>query len=466
MLETDKLTSLEPNDIELEKSILYCLLYNKDLQHKIFKIEADDFYDRSNKEIFLEFRKIIEKGKEVIPEVVSSELKHNRRYLEIVTHTAMASNFPDYFKKFKEVSDTRKIQKIAYGVAIKVKENRNPKEIRSWAVGELEKVRSYSDIDFKKQTEEIDLVFENMLNNSNLVSIKTGYPRLDKITKGFLRGSLNIIASAQGIGKSSWILNVINHICYKQKKRVLFVSIELDYDILHGKMISLISGVSFQKLMFESKTMSKEEWQKVNNARAQVSEYNLYRIGEDKITPVDIEDTLKEIKNIDIVFIDYLQLMKPNAEGKTIRERITNLSGELKMLARKTGIPIVAISSINREYSRRDSKEPRISDLRESGNLEFDAGTVLLLHRACKYRDANYAKGEDPEEFEKEAELIVAKNRFGEDSLKIDFYFDGARGFFGETYKEGHIEKIKQEEKEYRDFNEPKDTLDFGGDND
>jgi len=434
MLNTNKLSKLRIHDIELEKSILYCLLHKKDLQKNIYKINKDDFYNLDNRKIFLEFKKILDSGKNIISETLPISLKGNPKFIEVVTHTALIIEFEHYLKRFKDISDMRKMQQIAHEINIKVEENRNSKEIRNWGINKLKKITGYQDVKYKQQNDEIDAKFENILNDPNLISVRTGYPRLDKITKGFLKSSLNIVASAQGIGKTSFILNLINHICYKQKKKVLFVALEMDYDELHAKMVSLISGVDFQKLIFESEKLTGEEWQKINNARSQISDYNLYRIGEDKITPSDIEITLQDLKNVDIIFIDYLQLMEPDVVANTLREKITNLSKELKILARKTEIPIVAISSINRDYSKRDDKKPRISDLRESGQIEFDAGTVLLLHRECKYRDADYGKGENPEEFEKEAELIIAKNRFGEDSLVIKFYFDGARSLMKERY--------------------------------
>lgn len=434
ILETNKISNLKIHNLELEKSILYCLLYGKKLQRNIYKIDKDDFYNLDNKKIFLEFKKIIDNGEVILPETIPDILKRNKKYLEVITHTTQLTDFINILKKFKEISDMRKMQEIAYSISIKAQENKNPKEIRNWGINELKKINSNQEIEYKQQNEEIDTKFENILNDSDLVAVRTGYPRLDKITRGFLKSSFNIVASGQGLGKSTFILNIINHICYKQKKKVLLVSLEMDFDELHAKMISLISGVEFQKLVFESDKMISQEWQKVTNARAQTSEYDLYRIGEGETTPLDIEDTLRELKNVDIVFIDYLQLMSPNVSASTIREKITNLSRELKTLARKTKIPIVAISSINRDHSKRDDKKPKISDLRESGQLEYDAGLVLLLHRECKFRDANITKGENPEEFEKEAELIVAKNRFGEDNLIIKLYFDGAKSLIMERY--------------------------------
>lgn len=455
VLTTNKLTELPTHDTGLEKSVLYCLVHEKNIQHKIYKLGVEDFYNSDNRRIFQELKKITDMGEAIIPNTLPMSLKADKVFLDIVTQTTLISEFDSYLKKLKEISDTRKMQKIAYEVTVKAKEELNPQEIRGWAISQFDAVRGYSDIEFQKQTEDIDADLENVLNDNQLIAVKSGYLRLDKITRGFLKSSLNIVASAAGMGKSTFILNLINHICYKQKKRVLFVSLEMDYKELHGKMISLISGIGFQRLIFENDTLTTEEWDMVNNARAQISQYSLYRIGETETRPVDIEDVVKDLKDIDIIFIDYLQLMTPNIYANNIREKITELSRELKVLARKTKIPIVAISSINRDYSRRDDKKPRISDLRESGQIEYDAGTVLLLHRECKFRDA---KDENPIEFEKKAELLIAKNRFGEDNLIIDFYFEGARGRFTEMEREGqegskfYEQEYVAKEKEYRDF--------------
>lgn len=440
MIQTDKISQVAVFDIELEKSILYCLIHSKDIQRYFLKIEQDDFYNLTNKAIFEELLKIYSKEKEVLPETIGN-LKYNNNFLDILNHTSSIANFKNYFKRFKELSELRKAYKIANEIAVKVKERRTPREIKSYAITEFEKIKGMSDVRFEAQNDEIDEAFSDIIADSNLISVRSGYKTLDKIIRGFLKGSFNIIAAAQGMGKTSFVLNLINNICKKGKK-VLFVSLEMDFELLHGKMISLISGVDFQKIVFDSQNLTDMEWKKVTDARADLSGYKLLRMGDDETTALDIEEVIKELKDIDIVFIDYLQRMKPNEAGKNLRETITNISRELSGLARKTGIPIVAVSSINRDYAKRDDREPRISDLKESGALEYDATTVLLMHRPCKFRDADSEKGENAEDFEKEAEIIIAKNRFGQDNLKINFYFDGAKGLLKEMQESRLLGKV------------------------
>ena len=158
----------------------------------------------------------------------------------------------------------------------------------------------------------------------------------------------------------------------------------------------------------------------------------MHFLGEKEINTADIKAEIKELRNIDVIFIDYLQLLKPTFPGKSLYESTSNISRELKVLAMEFNIPFVVINSINRDYSNRNDYKPHISDLRNSGQLEYDADLVLMLHRPSMFREADTSKGEDKKTFENKAELIIAKNRFGESNLEIDFYFDGAKSSFKE----------------------------------
>lgn len=431
IVNTKQLDRMPISDVDLEKGILYQLLHKPAIQHRIYKLDANDFYNIDNKHIFGEFLKIIQAGEKLDPLTVPVELKRNKQFLSILNHTTV-TDFEAMLKKLKDYSDLRKIQYLSYKATVMAHENQPPAKIKNWLFEKVKAIRGLFDIDFKKQTDQIDAEFANMIDEPELIAVKTGYSRLDRIVNGFWKSSFNVIAAAQGMGKSSFVLNLVHHICSKQKKNVLYVSLEMDYTELHAKLVSMVSGVNFSDIIFNSHRLTDNQLRQITNARAAISEYGLYRIGENEHTPADIEAVLTELKNIDVVFIDYFQLMSPNINSPKLYDKMTALSRELKSLARRSHIPIVAISSISRKYADRPDKRPHISDLRETGQLEYDAGMVLLLHRESEFREANINEGEDPETFDKQAEVIVAKNRFGPSNKMIDFYFDGATGRFNE----------------------------------
>lgn len=430
------MSKLGIHDLELEESILYCLLWYKDLQPNIHKINEDDFYNIFHKEVFKIFKGMIDNEEELLPETVPPKLKEDYKFTGITNRGKMQYEFRGLFTKLRAYSDMRKMHHTAQRLLAKTQENIKPTDVRNWAITQLEDVRGIETDSFKNQTERVDEQYEELLNDTGKIVLRTGYPTLDRLIHGFFRASLNVIASAQSMGKTSFMLNLIRNVCHKQGKSVLFMPLEMEYSEVHAKMVAMISGVDFNKSLFETEKLTTEEHQKMNNARAEIATYKLYRIGEKEISPIDIELKLKELEHIDAIMIDYMQLMEPVSRYSNIREKITNLSRELKLLARKTGIPVIIISSINRDYSKRDDKKPRISDLRESGQIEYDAGLVLLLHRECKFREADINEGENPEEFEKTLEVIIAKSRFSEDGKIVKCYFEGSTTRIDESYIE------------------------------
>ena len=179
-------------------------------------------------------------------------------------------------------------------------------------------------------------------------------------------------------------------------------------------------------------SITNDEWKAINDARAKVSKFKISWLGQEEVKTSDIKSALKEENDIDVVMIDYMQLLKPASQGRTPYEITTNISKELKILSGEFNIPFIVIASINRDYSDRTDYTPHISDIRNSGSVEYDADLVLLLHRESAFRDYNENKDVSEFEFKHKAELIIAKNRFGESNLRIPIFFDGAKSLMRE----------------------------------
>ena len=430
-LKVGNINTIPTFDVDLERAVLHCILVDEKIQPNIYKLKEDDFYNTDNMEIFKLFVRIMRKEKIIDPALIDQEHR-NGAYLDILGRVdALSSKWDYYFKRLRELSNYRRLQNISYWATMQVEEKRPIASIKNYLLAETGEIKEDTEV---VNTEIIDDQFADMVDNQDLVAVRTGFPKLDRVCHGFLKSSFNVIASYPRAGKTTFALNMVDHICRVQGKSVLFVSLEMDYVELHAKLVSLLSGVDFDTLIFGNPT--EEQMRKVNGARAQISQWKIDRMGDRETTPSDIEMRLKD-KDIDIVFVDYLQLMKPNLMGKSIREDMSNLSRELKQVARRTGIPVVVISSVNRNYKDDKANKPKLFDLKETSQIEFDAGLVLLLHRESLFVDWDSTKHEmTQEEFEHHAQVLIAKNRFGVDSKECDMYFDGATSKIGEQYSQ------------------------------
>lgn len=437
-LSTNRMTAVSISDRELELDVLYSLIMDTKSAYKINHLEDSDFNFDDTREVYQVFKDIVSGSGTPDPSLLPHRLKDKHCYLSLFNRTVLTSQLDRHIERLREIANLRKIQALSYEATVQAKEGRSVSEIKAWQISELERIKAAKSKG-ASQIADLEDKYDEYLQKKEQPRILTGYSKLDYITGGFLNGSLNVVASAQGIGKTTLCLNMIKHIC-EQGKNVLYISLEMSYLALYGKLISLLSGLSFKEVMagkkqIESgwKDLEDWHWKEINSSRSKVYDWKITFMGEEETGTFDIGAKLKELENIDIVFVDYLQLLKPSKSG-SIYETTSATSRELKMLAMKFDIPFVVINSINREYSQRTDFKPHISDLRNSGQLEFDADMVLLLHRPSVFREPK--NGENPEEFLHHAELIIAKNRLGEANLEIDFFFDGAKGLFAEVAKE------------------------------
>lgn len=414
---------------DLELDVLATLAFST-LYHKISLLEEEDFYRSDTKNIFLKFRETYNKKGLIDASLIDGidySLLANRN---LVT---TSSQLDARIGKLKELSAKRKIAKIIYNTQTMIDENRDLDMIKNFTISELEKIKEE-----KEETlDEIDKQFVDMLERPEDLSVMSGYSKLDFSTGGFRNGTLNIIAAAQGIGKTT-IAAIMAYNILKQGKKVLFVTVEMTKKDLFAKMISYLTGISYIEILKGRLRKDKDwvkfdtkEWKIINSAREKIIKSNLILFGEKELTTLDIKSKITEAGNFNIVFIDYLQELKPVAEYKTLYVKVSNIASELKSIALETDIPLVVVSSINRDYSDRKDFKPHISDIRESGRVEYVADMILLLHRESIFRDAKIS--ENIEEFKHKGEIIIAKNRYGESNLSIDLYVDGFRSLISEA---------------------------------
>lgn len=240
-----------------------------------------------------------------------------------------------------------------------------------------------------------------------LQGIPTGLSTLDRIIGGLHRSDLVIIGARPGMGKTSLILNMAREIAVRSKRKVAFFSLEMSRDQLAQRMLSFDANVDISRL--RQGGLSLEEWERVTYATSALYEANLFVDETSAITVQQIKAKLRRSKP-DIVFIDYLQLLQPTGRSENRVQQVSEMTRDLKIMAKELNIPVVVCSQLSRAgQSKGTSHVPQLSDLRESGSIEQDADIVLLLHRPHYYA----ISGEDTDSDPNEAQCIVAKNRHG-----------------------------------------------------
>jgi len=425
---TDKITNLLKNDKDIEDVILYCLIHSERAREDIKKINEEDFYYLNNKELFNLLKNHIDSVKEFDIHILTSEIKSNKIFLSLFAQSTVVvlSLWKSYLGKLKDVSSRRKIQQIAHDMTVCVEENKNIGIIKKEILLKLDEVKTDGSGKKSKTSKEvIEEDFLPLLDGDNRGLIKTGFSDLDKQIRGFVPGRLYIVGGIPTVGKTTFILNLMQNIC-KQGKKVLFASLEMPYEDVATKMVSELSDEDMECVRDDK--VEKKMANKATNNAGKIVGYDLHFIGKESVTVVDMENEISILGGVDIVFIDYLQKVIPINLRVSRYEQITQISKDIKDLARKFSIPVVTVASINRSFSRRDIKKPMLSDFRDSGNVEYDVDVALLLYRENQFEEV-------PKERENIIEIIFGKNRQGVGGHSIEMLFQPAESKFSQLEK-------------------------------
>ncbi len=244
--------------------------------------------------------------------------------------------------------------------------------------------------------------------------VSTGISDLDRVITGLNRSDLILLAARPGMGKTSFALNIARSVAVQSKKKVAFFSLEMTKEQLASRLLSVEAMVGGVKL--RTGKLNDEEWQRIISASDVLSKTEIYLDETSGITVPEMKAKLRRLRNVDLVIIDYLQLM---SSAKAINNRVQEISEitrNLKIMAKDINVPVICLSQLSRASEQRPDHKPMLSDLRDSGSIEQDADIVLFL-----YREGYYAS-KDGEEANanvdlNSAECMVAKNRHGETNV-------------------------------------------------
>ena len=251
----------------------------------------------------------------------------------------------------------------------------------------------------------------NSETDDSMKPISTGIGDLDRVITGLNRSDLILLAARPGMGKTSFALNIARNAACTSKKTVAFFSLEMSKEQLASRLLSTEALISGTKL--RTGKLNDEEWSRLIPASDVLSKAELYLDDTPGITITEMKSRLRRLRNLDLVVIDYLQLMGSGRRIDNRVQEISEITRNLKILAKEMNVPVITLSQLSRASEQRTDHRPQLSDLRDSGSIEQDADIVLFLYREGYYSEKN-AEQAAPTADMNSGECIVAKNRHGE----------------------------------------------------
>lgn len=239
--------------------------------------------------------------------------------------------------------------------------------------------------------------------------IPTGIKELDDAITGLNRTDFILLGARPGMGKTSFALNIARHAAVKAGKRVAFFSLEMSKEQLVSRLLSTEALVEGTKL--RTGRLSEDEWVRLIEAGDVLSKAQLYFDDNPAVTVPEIKAKLRRLRDVDLVVIDYLQLMTASMRIENRVQEVSQITRNLKIMAKELNIPVLVLSQLARDSEKRTNHRPVLSDLRDSGSIEQDADIVLFLYRDDYYQDT---EPQDDGTDKNQSECIIAKNRHGE----------------------------------------------------
>ena len=425
-----------PHDLAAEQSVLGSVFISPEsLITLADELTPDDFYKPANKIVFKTMLSLLEKGEPIDATTMVSALTNQGKIkeigginyvVELVNSTPTSKNLEHYAKLVKEKSTLRKmIADLSDSLSSAYQGDVSIDDI----IAKTEKAmldisNKNTGIGFRNVADIIDTHMQMVETRSQtdgvVTGLSTGFVGLDKITTGLHEDNLIILAARPAMGKTALALNIAQYIAVKEKKPVAIFSLEMGAESLIERMLASEGMVEGYHL--KTGNLSVEEWSRLVHAQG-----NLYD------APIFVDDTAgiriseirskarklaQEMGGLGVIIIDYLQLIT-GSKGENRQQVVSEISRELKILAKDLKVPVIALSQLSRAVEQRQEKRPMLSDLRESGSIEQDADIVAFL-----YRDAYYQKEQaDSQEANNVTELIMEKNRHGSlGTVKLYFH--------------------------------------------
>ena len=415
---------IPPHSAEAEQAVLGAMLMNKEAITVASEIlSGDDFYQTAYGILFNSMVELFHAGKpvdlitlqeylkekDVPPEISSMEFAR-----DLLMGTQTSANIKSYAEIVREKSIMRRLIKVNEETANACYLQNQPLEEiledaqkQVFALAETGNSEEYVPI---KQVvlNALDVIERASKTKGTVTGIPTGFIDLDYKLSGLQRSDLVLIAARPSMGKTAFVLNIAQHVAFRQNKAVAIFSLEMSKEQLVNRLFSLESQVDAQSL--RTGNMKDSDWEKLIEGAGIIGQSKLIIDDTPGISISELRSKCRKYKlehGLDIIIIDYLQLMTGSVgrSSESRQQEVSDISRQLKGLARELNVPVVSLSQLSRAVESRPDKRPMLSDLRESGAIEQDADVVMFI-----YRDEYYNKDS---EFKKQAEIIIAKQRNG-----------------------------------------------------
>lgn len=436
---------IPPQSIEAEKSILGAMLTNEEACDSVTSIvKTEDFYRDAHRIIYDALLKIVHKNKRADFVLLVEELERENKleavggvaYITSLANDTSAAtyNIEEHARLVAEKAQMRRLIDAGNKIVGMTYEGKDePSNILNQAEQMILSVSgsAHGESSFANMTD----VVQDILNRLNemqqmegtMTGLATGFRDLDAMTNGLQKSDLILVAARPSMGKTAFTLNIAQNVALRSHKSVAFFSLEMSAAQLGTRILSSVAEVSSEKL--RTGNLSLEEWERVVKASEIMSKSRLYIDDTPGLTPQMMRTKLRRLKvehGLDLVVLDYVQLMQGrsgSSNSDNRQQEISEISRNLKLIAREFDVPFIALSQLSRGVESRTDKRPVLSDLRESGSLEQDADIVAFL-----YRDKYY----NPDNEHDITEVLVRKHRNGSLGM-VELLFQGELTRFRDT---------------------------------
>ncbi|SHE85919.1 primary replicative DNA helicase [Seinonella peptonophila] len=412
---------LPPHNHEAEQAVLGAILIEPSVLIPVIeRLKPDDFYRQGHQRLLEVMMGLAEKGVPVDVVTLTSELQDRRlldevggvTYLtELTTVIPTAANVEYYAKIVEEKSILRRLIRTATQIATmgynsedEITEILDEAEKQILQIGQKRIRGGFVPIrDVLLDTyQQIEMMHEN---KDSLRGLATGFIDLDRMTSGFQKSDLIIIAARPSMGKTAFALNVAQNVAMRTGETVALFNLEMSAPQLVMRMLAAEGNIDAQA--FRTGRLQDEDWEKLTMAISSLSEAPIFIDDTPGVSVFDIRAKLRRLQTeqgLGMVVIDYLQLISGRG-GDSRQQEISEISRSLKLIAREFNVPVISLSQLSRAVEQRQDKRPMLSDLRESGSIEQDADIVAFLYRDDYYNEESEKKNI--------AEVIIGKQRNG-----------------------------------------------------
>ncbi len=435
-----------PHSLDAEVSVVGSMMLSRDAIAEVIELVGpEDFYRGAHRTMFEAIRDLYDRGEPIDPVLLGDELALRGRLADVGGHVGIievaervptAANALYYARMVSQAAVRRRlidagtaITRLGYEPTTGVPEAVDSAEQMIFDVAQHGRgPTEFTPIkDLLRQS--YDILEQLHERGSSITGLATGFTDFDELTAGLQPGNLFVLAARPAMGKSTLAMNMAAHVAVEQRKPVAVFSLEMSEMELVQRIWAGEARVDLDR--FKNGKMQETDWPKLSQAVGRMADAQLFLDDNSAINLMEIRSKCRRIKQrhgLELVVIDYLQLMQSHRRQENRVQEVSEISRGLKVLAKELSVPVIALSQLNRKAEDRTDRRPQLSDLRESGSIEQDADIVCFIYRDEMYHEDTDAKGE--------AELIVAKHRNG--ALKtIHLSFLGHHSRFASMARSG-----------------------------